>query len=117
VGFFLRRSLVELYGRGRGLLQETLAQPPHAVEQPLMPALLQEAALQTIVIAPSSPAAGKLIRELELRQSTGASAIVIERQGKRIASPGPDDELLAGDRVLLLGSPAQIEAARRLLLE
>jgi K+/H+ antiporter YhaU regulatory subunit KhtT len=30
-------------------------------------------------------------------------------------NPGPDEELLAGDQLLVLGSPAQLDQARALL--
>lgn len=117
VGIVLRRSLVELYARGRALLHETLDQTPHPKRPAALPSLLEAAALETILIAGASPAAGKLIRELQLRQKTGASIVVIERDGNRIINPGPDDELRSGDRLLLLGSREQIEAAQKLLLE
>jgi K+/H+ antiporter YhaU regulatory subunit KhtT len=41
--------------------------------------------------------------------------VVIERDGKQIVNPGPDEELPGGARVLLLGSREQIEGARKLL--
>jgi CPA2 family monovalent cation:H+ antiporter-2 len=39
----------------------------------------------------------------------------IERNGASIVNPGPDEELQAGDRILLLGSRAQLDAARAAL--
>lgn len=116
VGYFLRRSMNDLYMRGQTLLHETLAHPPHHEERPAMPTLLLGAAVETIAITETSPAAGKLIRELALRTKTGASAVVIQRPGQEIVNPGPDDELRVGDRVLLLGIKEQIEAARKLLI-
>jgi CPA2 family monovalent cation:H+ antiporter-2 len=58
-----------------------------------------------------------LIRELELRTKTGASIVAIERNGVNNVNPGPDEELLVNDQVLLLGSAAQLEKARKHLLE
>ena len=75
-------------------------------------AISREADLETVTIAAESPAAGKLIRELQLRSQTGASIVGIERNGASIINPGPDEELLAGDRVLILGNRAQLNAAR-----
>jgi CPA2 family monovalent cation:H+ antiporter-2 len=60
-------------------------------------------------------AARKLIRELALRTTTGASVVGIERAGKAIINPGPDEELLPGDQILIIGSPAQLTAARVLM--
>jgi monovalent cation:H+ antiporter-2, CPA2 family len=67
-------------------------------------------------MAADSPGAGKLIRELVLRTVTGASIVGLERSGANIINPGPDEELQPGDQVLLLGSRAQLEAARALLV-
>ena len=87
---------------------------PELFPNPLQ-ALLREARLETIEIFQESQASGKLIRELELRSKTGASAVGIERANESIVNPGPDEEIHAGDRLLLLGHPAQIEAAKTLL--
>jgi len=67
--------------------------------------------LKTVVVGAGSPAAGKLIRELALRSRTGASIVGMERGGTNLINPGPDEELHAGDQVLLLGTPAQLAAA------
>jgi len=119
VAWFLRRSFVKVYSMAQYALGETLAgKPDHAEdssEPGTLPVMLREANLSTLQIAGGAPSAGKLIRELELRTRSGASIIGIERAGTNLLNPGPDDELCAGDHVLLLGAPAQIESARRLL--
>jgi CPA2 family monovalent cation:H+ antiporter-2 len=78
--------------------------------------VLHAAELETIEILPGTLAAGKLIRELKLRSQSGASAVGIERNGNSIVNPGPDEELQEGDKVLLLGSRDQLDAARRYLV-
>jgi CPA2 family monovalent cation:H+ antiporter-2 len=60
-------------------------------------------------------AAGQLIREVQLRTRTGASIVGLERNGVAMINPGPDEELQAGDQVLLLGNAAQLAAARAVL--
>jgi K+/H+ antiporter YhaU regulatory subunit KhtT len=57
-----------------------------------------------VVVSGASSCAGRLVRELELRARTGASIVAIERAGKTLVNPGPDDEVQAGDKLLLLGS-------------
>ena len=47
--------------------------------------------------------------------STGASVVGIQRQGSSIINPGPDEELLPKDQILLLGSPDQLEHGKQLL--
>ena len=60
------------------------------------------------------PLVARLIRELALRTQTGTSVVALERDGNRQINPGPDEELRAGDTILLLGTPDQLEAAKGL---
>ena len=118
--------LVRVYATAQIALHETLtAEHAHAhaagagdtkaqAHAPLPP-LLRDALLETVPLAAQSTAAGKLIRELQLRSRTGASIVGIERNGASVINPGPDDELLAGDRILLIGTESQLAAARGLL--
>jgi monovalent cation:H+ antiporter-2, CPA2 family len=118
------RNLERIYAKAESALTETLTRPPepHAEhgapakpERPL-PTMLHAAELETIEILPGTVAAGKLIRELQLRSQSGASAVGIERNGNSIVNPGPDEELQEGDKVLLLGSRGQLDAARAYLV-
>jgi CPA2 family monovalent cation:H+ antiporter-2 len=114
----LRRSFIRLYSKAQGALQDTFAQPPAPRHPaPTLPSLLREAMLKTIALASGSAGVGKLIAELELRSRTGASIVGIEREGGNVINPGPDEELQAGDRLLLLGSATQLAAAEALLGE
>jgi K+/H+ antiporter YhaU regulatory subunit KhtT len=100
-------------------LRETLTRPPEAppVERRVLPTILEEAKLEMVPITADSPASGKLIRELALRTRTGASAVAIERAGEtaNVINPGPDEEVLAGDSLLLLGNREQLTAALAML--
>jgi CPA2 family monovalent cation:H+ antiporter-2 len=115
-------SFIRIYAKGQAALEETLAQPPaardappHSHPPPTLPAILREADLETIKINGTSPAAGKLIRELQLRSVTGASIVGLERAGATLINPGPDEELQAGDEVLILGSRQQLDSARAMM--
>ncbi|MFM7554475.1 MAG: cation:proton antiporter regulatory subunit [Verrucomicrobiota bacterium] len=66
-------------------------------------------------VGPGSPAIGRRLRELQLRTLTGASIVGIDREGGSLVNPGADEELRVGDRLLLLGSPGQLESARGLI--
>ena len=91
ISWLLRRSFIKVYSKAQVALQETLSQSPaprHDQAPVALPSLLREADLETVTIAPGSPAAGKLIRELQLRTQTGASIVGIERKGANII-PGP----------------------------
>ncbi|HEY0794029.1 MAG TPA: cation:proton antiporter [Chthoniobacterales bacterium] len=114
----LRRSFIRIYATAQVALSETFSQAPplrHVHEASTLPPVLRDAELSTITIHERSPAAGKLIGEIQLRSKTGASIVGIERTGQNLINPGPDEELQPGDRVLLLGSPAQLVSAREFL--
>lgn len=118
VTWLLWRSFIKIYSQAQIALRETLSQLPlpRPAQAPAHPhGLLREADLETMEIAADAPAVGKLIRELELRTRTGASIVVIERNGGvRIINAGPDEELQSGDQVLLLGTRAQLDSAKAL---
>jgi CPA2 family monovalent cation:H+ antiporter-2 len=113
-----RPILVRIYSRAQIALHETLVELPRlrAAEPKAMPELLREAELETTEIPAGSAMIGRKLREIPLRQQTGASIVAIERAGRRLINPGPDEVLLSGDRVLLLGQADQLPAARDLLV-
>ncbi len=118
IGWTLRRSFIRVYSKAQFALQETLTHPPphrsdHAPAA--LPALLREAELETITITPNSAAVGKRIRELAVRTRTGATVVGIEREAVRLINPAADEEIQSGDHVLMLGSQAQLDAARSYL--
>jgi CPA2 family monovalent cation:H+ antiporter-2 len=116
ITWLLWHSFIKVYSRAQLALRETLAEAPlprPSVAAAALPGLLREADLAVCVIAADSPAAGKLIRELQLRTQTGASVVGIERNGERIINPSSDEELRAGDQLLLIGNRAQLDAARK----
>jgi CPA2 family monovalent cation:H+ antiporter-2 len=115
----LWRFFIRIHTNAQFALQETLNKPalPHPEKEapPALPALLRHASLVTVSIAPDSAVAGKVISELQLRTRCGASIVGIERAGENIINPNVSEEIRAGDSILLLGSPEQIELARKLL--
>lgn len=116
-GMLFRATLVRIYSRAEIALHETLLELPllHEKEARPMPELLLEAELETIEIPSGAALAEKRLREIPLRQQTGASIVAIERAGQRLINPGPDEILRPGDRVLLLGQADQLPNAKGLL--
>jgi len=118
IAWLLRRAFIKVYAKGQIAILETFAKTPEPkVGHGPAPSssLLSEADLETLPITAGSIGAGKLIRELQLRTQTGASVVGIARNGVNIINPGPDEELVAGDQVLLLGTGEQLAAAKLLL--
>ena len=114
----LWRSFVRIYSKAQVSLRETLDQPTMFLErrQASLAGLMEKARVIPVTIEPGTPASGRLIRELNLRNETGVSIVGIERAGVTTVNPGPDEELLTGDQVLLLGLPGQLEKARDVLI-
>ncbi|MCE0523196.1 MAG: cation:proton antiporter [Methylacidiphilales bacterium] len=112
-----RPILVRIYSRAEIALHETLVELPRlrALEPKPMPELLREAELETMEIPPASAMIGRKLREIPLRQQSGASIVAIERAGQRLINPGPEEVLRSGDRILLLGQTEQLPVARDLL--
>jgi len=122
LGVLLWRFFIQIHAKAQVALRETLAQTTSAEAEAeagnrtdrVLPSILQ-AQIESVTIASGSPVAGKLIRELALRSHSGASIVAIERNGEQIINPGADEELRAGDTLLLLGSSKQLAKARALL--
>lgn len=119
VGIFLYPKSVKLYVRAKYALQDTFDTPPDPKEQKgksiMHHPLLQDVKLESEKIEPDTLAAGKMISELKLRSETGASIIGIEREGDSVVNPESDEELNAGDTILLFGNEEQIAAAKKLI--
>ncbi len=114
-------GLIKLYAGAQVSLRDTLTTqmpaPTISVNIPVeAETALKNAVLETMLIEPGCGACGKLIRELEVRSRTGASIVAIERGDESIINPGPDEELKAGDRILLIGDQKQVAAGRQALL-
>jgi CPA2 family monovalent cation:H+ antiporter-2 len=58
---------------------------------------------------------GRTIAELDLRARFGCSVVGIERQGFMIPLPPPESVLYPRDKVLLMGTVAQVRAGRDFL--
>ena len=66
-------------------------------------------------VADTSRFAGQALGATEMRTRTGVSAIAVLRGGTAIPAPGPEEILLAGDTVVVVGLAEGVDAAARLL--
>ena len=60
-------------------------------------------------------AVGRTLEALALRQATGATVLAIMRDGNPVVNPPGDMALAAGDRLLALGTRAQLELVEHVL--
>lgn len=70
---------------------------------------------QWMRIPEGSEAIGKTLRDLDFRRSHGVLIQAIRREGKFLRFPGGDNDLQAGDRLLLCGGRQELQGARHVL--
>lgn len=70
--------------------------------------------LNWINLPQHSPVVNKSIKELQIRQLTGASIVGILRMGKIVANPGADSQFQTDDIIAVLGERHQVEMVRQL---
>lgn len=67
-----------------------------------------------ILVSERSPLANRTLAMSNLRATTGVSVIAIGRHETLVSNPGPDEVLHVGDRVAVIGTPAEVVAAEAL---
>jgi voltage-gated potassium channel len=68
-----------------------------------------EASLESFKVQPGAKIANKKIKDLRFTERIGASIVAILRDGRVISSVGPEDEILEGDTVVVIGQKERIE--------
>jgi CPA2 family monovalent cation:H+ antiporter-2 len=66
-----------------------------------------------LTVEAGSAVAGRALADTLLRATAGVTVVAIARQQDLIRNPGPREVLEAGDRVAVIGSPAQVAAAEK----
>lgn len=74
-------------------------------------AILATSITDTCQVQENSLAANKSLKELDLRNKTGATVIAIIRGKKAITNPDPEFRILSGDMLVLLGRHAELDKA------
>lgn len=114
VAYLLRHSFNKVYFQGKaslvGLFLQSEAEEKEKRSAPALSSL-SEARTRVFTVRDGSEAMGKTLRELDLLLRTGAYPAGVERLSAGRLGPDPDEDLKAGDAVLLIGTPAQLEVA------
>jgi voltage-gated potassium channel len=71
--------------------------------------------IEAVAVGADTSAVGRTLEALALRQATGATVLAVMRDGIPTVNPPGDMELAAGDRLLALGTRAQLERVEHLL--
>ncbi len=64
-----------------------------------------------LVVAPGSAVAGRALTDTLIRATTGVNVVAIGRHQELIKNPGAQEVLQPGDRVAVIGTPAQVADA------
>lgn len=120
-GFLLWASIRRLHRRvhenvGTLLQEEDVEAPlPEVVKALLSEEFPLDLEATSVRLELNAWAVGKRLGDLGLRSATGATLVLIERSNGTQVLPGGEVTLLPEDRLTLVGSPEQLEAARALL--
>lgn len=68
-----------------------------------------ETSLESLKVGPGTKIANKKIKELRIKEKIGATILAIIRDDKVISDVGPEDELLVGDTVVVIGKKKSLE--------
>ena len=78
--------------------------------------LFLKSTVAQIVVDETSPARNKTLRDLNLRQQTGATIIAVIRDDQAITNPDAGFELKEGDMMVLWGAHQQLADAEKMLI-
>jgi CPA2 family monovalent cation:H+ antiporter-2 len=73
--------------------------------------------METYLVPEASPNTGKTLADLHIRRRTGASVVAVIQDGKITANPGPDQQIAAGQVLVLVGKSEQVEKALALFIQ
>jgi monovalent cation:H+ antiporter-2, CPA2 family len=111
-----RRTIEHQIERVRRQGYEMLRSPSiQRVELSNLNAALESATTETVKLSRPSPAIGKNLGELNLRNATGATLIAVVRGENTKIGPGANYVLEEDDILILFGKPEKIEGAVKIL--
>jgi CPA2 family monovalent cation:H+ antiporter-2 len=94
--------------QGYGMLRG-LDLPRQTLDQ--LDQILAATTTESFMVPKSSAAAGRSIRDLQLRKMTGVTIIAVVRDGQPTTNPSPDMVMHPGDILVMVGSHAQLDQA------
>lgn len=71
--------------------------------------LIENLAIEWVKIPPTSPIAGKSIKDSEIRKKSGVTVIAIIKENEAIVNPKPEEIISAGDTIVIVGTREQVE--------
>ncbi|MDD2902038.1 MAG: cation:proton antiporter [Syntrophales bacterium] len=72
---------------------------------------LHDLEISTFRLSGQAPLAGKSLAEMELRKQYGVTVLAIRRDSQMLPNPEPDMQLLAGDLLIVMATPENLNKA------
>lgn len=110
------RPVLKLDEGEAATLAEILGAPRIAVKFADLSKEVPGLSSEQITLSPDSPFVGRKLGDTKARTRTGSSIVAIVRDDNVHASPGPDEDLMANDVLVVIGTVGGIQALRDLLL-
>jgi len=88
---------------------------PAVVEE--MEAVIGDLLIDWVTVREDSPAAGRTIADLEIRQQTRMTVAAVARDDETIIAPEPDERFRAGDRLVVVGRREDLAGFTRHVIE
>ncbi|HEX9927894.1 MAG TPA: NAD-binding protein, partial [Pyrinomonadaceae bacterium] len=108
----IERQIGEIRRQGYEMLRSSSLPMIHLSE---FADALDGTATETIFLTGESPALGKTLAQLNLRNQTGVTVVAAVRAGATEINPGGDFKLQTEDILVLLGATEKIDDARKIL--
>jgi CPA2 family monovalent cation:H+ antiporter-2 len=108
----IERQIGEIRRQGYEMLRSSSLPMIHLSE---FADALDGTATETIFLTGDSPALGKTLAEVNLRNQTGVTVVAAVRAGATEINPGADFKLQTEDILVLLGATEKIDHARKIL--
>ncbi|MDA7948277.1 MAG: SLC13 family permease [Hyphomicrobiaceae bacterium] len=108
-----RRNLMEAIARDRSVIGDLAQAEEHPDDaEPVQGGERERLIMTEVVIAPGSPRIGRALRPERFRFDTGCTLLGIERHSRMMHDPFHKIRLIAGDVLLLLGTPQAVRNLR-----
>jgi TrkA domain protein len=109
------RAVLELTGDESQTLAELLGGSRITRELTKLRQALEGLAIDWLPVDPDSPYVGRTIGDTRTRARTGVSIVAVMRGHEAFPAPGPDFALKAGDTLVVVGLPRDIETVVEIL--
>ncbi len=108
-----------LIEREKALLRESryqaLSQGGQPLAQHALRAMLSSIALEEVTVSERAVGGGRSLKELGVRERTGATVLALLRGRKLTGNPSADLRIDPSDVLIVAGTPQELDAARQLL--